>query len=176
MHYVFTITFFAALLADKSENEIGLSGNQFFALSVSNADSVSDWYENVFQLKLLKEVRMPDGSGHVRIIGNENLLVEIVQHKGSKSLADCNIDRDQPYRMKGIFKIGLYVNDLESAQRYLQQKGVFIKHTIFEDTDTHTKSFIITDIKLNLIQIIQQPPVSPCSVIELQYAPSINSS
>ena len=157
MHYIFTITFFATLLADNSQNEMGLVGNQFFALSVSNADSVSNWYENVFQLKLLKEIRTPDGSGHVRIIGNENLLVEIVQHKGSKSLADCNIDRTQAYRMKGIFKIGLYADDVEKAQKYLQQKGVFIKHNIFEDSDTHTKSFIITDTKLNLIQIIQQP-------------------
>jgi hypothetical protein len=157
MHYFFTITFFAALFGGKSENEMGLAGNQFFALSVSNADSVSNWYENVFQLKLLKEVRMPDGSGHVRIIGNENLSVEIVQHKGSKSLADCSIDKAQAYRMKGIFKIGLYVDDVVVAKNYLQQKKVFIKHSIFEDADTHTKSFIITDNKLNLIQIIQQP-------------------
>ena len=90
MHYVFIITFFAALLAGKSKNEIGLAGHQFFALSVSNADSVSTWYENVFQLKLLKEIRMPDGSGHVRIIGNENLMIEIVQHKGSKSHLHCS--------------------------------------------------------------------------------------
>jgi hypothetical protein len=157
MHYVFTIAFFAALLADKSENEMGLTGNQFFALSVSNADSVSNWYENVFQLKLLKEVRMPDGSGHVRIIGNAHLLVEIVQHKGSKSLADCDIDPAQAYRMKGVFKIGLYVDDVEVAKNYLSQKKVFIKHSIFEDVDTRTKSFIITDNKLNLIQLIQQP-------------------
>jgi hypothetical protein len=157
MYYVLTIAFFAALLTGKSENEIGLAGNQFFALSVSNADSVSNWYENVFQLKLLKEVHVPGGSGHVRIIGNKNLILEIVQHKDSKSLADCNIDPAQAYRMKGIFKIGLYVDDLENAQRYLRQKGVFIKHTIFEDTDSHTKSLIITDAKLNLIQIIQQP-------------------
>ena len=100
---------------------------------------------------------MPDGSGHVRIIGNENLMIEIAQYKGSKSLADCNIDRTQAYRMKGIFKIGLYVDDLEKTERFLRQKGVFIKHAIFEDTDTNTKSFIITDTKLNLIQIIQQP-------------------
>src|SRR5688572_6405364 len=144
MHYAFTITLLAVLLADKPGNEMSLVGHQFFALSVSNADSVSAWYENIFQLKLLKEVRMPDGSGRVRIIGDENLMIEIVQHKGSKSLVDCNIDRTQSYRMKGIFKIGLYVHDLENAQRYLQQKGVIIKHGIFEDTDTRTKSFIIT--------------------------------
>lgn len=157
MHYAFTITLFAVLLADKPDNEMSLVGHQFFALSVSNADSVSAWYENIFQLTLLKEVRMPDGSGHVRIIGNENLMIEIVQHKGSKSLADCAIDPAQAYRMRGIFKIGLYVNDLEKTERYFGQKGVFIKHAIFEDSDTHTKSFIITDPKLNLVQIIQQP-------------------
>jgi len=157
MHYVFIISFFAVLLTDKTENEISLSGHQFFALSVSNADSVSAWYENIFQLKLLKEVRIPDGSGHVRIIGNESLMIEIVQHKDSKSLTDCNLDRAQPYRMKGVFKIGLYVDDLEKAQTYLRQKDVFIKHSIFEDADTRTKSFIITDTKLNLIQIIQRP-------------------
>lgn len=157
MHYSFTVIFLAVLMTGKPENEIGLSGNQFFALSVSNADSVSAWYENVFQLKLLKEIRPADGSVHVRIIGNENLILEIIQHKGSKSLTDCDIDRTQAYRMNGIFKIGLYVNDVQKAQNYLQQKKVAIKNSIFEDADTRTKSFVITDAKLNLIQIIQQP-------------------
>src|SRR5688572_27234298 len=157
MYYPFIVIFLAVLLPGKPDNGIGLSGNQFFALSVSNADSVSAWYENVFQLKLLKEMRPADGSVNVRIIGNENLVIEIIQHKGSKSLSDCNIDRIQPYRMNGIFKIGLYVNDVQKAQNYLQQKRVVIKNSIFEDADTRTKSFVITDAKLNLIQIIQQP-------------------
>jgi hypothetical protein len=113
---------FSGSHAGKPKNEIGLSGNQFFALSVSNADSVSGWYKNVFQLKLLKEARPADGSVHVRIIGNENLIIEIIQNKGSKSPTDCNIDCTKVYRMKGIFKIDLYVNDVVKAQNYLQQK------------------------------------------------------
>jgi hypothetical protein len=157
MQHVFTLALLATLFGEKNEREFGLSGNQFFALSVSNADSVSAWYENAFQLKLLKTVKSPDGSVNVRIIGNKNLMIEIVQPPGSKSLNDCGIDPSQAYRMKGIFKIGLYVEDIEAAKTYLTKKNVFIKHSVFEDTDTRTRSFIVTDNKGNLIQIIQHP-------------------
>src|SRR5688572_29678243 len=104
--------------------ELGLTGKQFFALSVSSTDSVSAWYEDIFDLKLLKEIKSPDGTVDIRIIGNENLMIEILSHKNSKSMSDCGAEIDQPFRMKGIFKIGIYVKDVDSAQAYLQHKNV----------------------------------------------------
>lgn len=53
----------------------GIVGKNFIAMTVSNADSTSLWYESVFGLKLLKEIKTADGSAYGRIEGNEFLMV-----------------------------------------------------------------------------------------------------
>ena len=146
-----------ALHIVNAQPEIGLSGKQFFALSVGNADSTSAWYEYVFQLKLLKEIKTPDGAVHVRIVGNDDLLLEIIQPKDSKTLADAGVDPGQPFKLQGIFKVGIYVRDIKEAEKYLRQKNAVIKHGAFDDKDTQTTSLVIEDVNRNLIQIIQRP-------------------
>lgn len=142
---------------EASAQQLGLSGKQFFALSVSSTDSVAAWYENIFDLRLLKEIKSPDGTVDIKIIGNENLTIEILSHKNSKSMSDCGVEIDQPFRMKGIFKMGIYVKDVDSAQAYLQHKNVAIKNKIFTDKETNTRSFVIMDVRQNLIHLIQMP-------------------
>lgn len=151
---IFTIIFIDV----KSQTEIGLTGKQFLALSTSSADSVSAWYEEIFQLKLLKEFRAPDGSGYVRIIGNEHLIIEILQHKNSKSLQDCAVSSEQPYLMRGFFKVACYVKDVTLADKYLRSKHVVIRNPIFVDNETRSKSLIITDCMQKLIQVIEDQP------------------
>jgi hypothetical protein len=155
MKSILAMIFLLVCFEVSAQQDLGLTGKQFFALSVSSTDSVSAWYENVFNLKLLKELKSPDRVVDVRIVGNENLTIEILSHKAAKSLADCGISSDQPFGMRGIFKIGLYVKDVVKAQDYLEKKNVSIKNKIFEDRETQTKSFVIRDSKQNLIQFIQ---------------------
>jgi hypothetical protein len=139
-----------------AQNRITFVGKQFIALSVSDTDSTSKWYEDVFALKLLKEVKTPDNRIHTRIIGNEQLVVEIIQIRNSKSLEELKLNKDQPFAVQGPFKYGFYVRDLSQAQAYLREKKVVIKHEIFEDQDTHSKSLIIQDSNGNLVQVLQE--------------------
>jgi hypothetical protein len=139
-----------------AQNRITFVGKQFIALSVSDTDSTSKWYEDIFALKLLKEVKTPDNRIHTRIIGNEQLVVEIIQIRNSKSLEELKLNKDQPFSVQGPFKYGFYVRDLSQAQAYLREKKVVIKHEIFEDQDTHSKSLIIQDSNGNLVQVLQE--------------------
>jgi hypothetical protein len=59
------------------------TGKQFFAITVSNADSASRWYEQLFDLKLMKEIKLDKEGVHVRIVGNEQLTLEFVQTRTS---------------------------------------------------------------------------------------------
>jgi hypothetical protein len=156
MKHFYALIFLASHF-DSMAQELGLTGKQFFALSVSSTDSVSAWYEDIFDLELLKEIKSPDGTVDVRIIGNENLMVEILSHKNSRTISDCGIQADQPFRMRGIFKMGIYVRDVDAAQAYLKRKNVVIKNQIFSDKETSMRSFVISDVKQNLIQFIQGP-------------------
>jgi hypothetical protein len=148
---------FLFFLVESTAQDLGLTGKQFFALSVASTDTVSAWYEEIFDLELLKEIKSPDGTVAVRIIGNENLMVEILSHKNSMSISECGVQANESFRMRGIFKIGIYVRDVDAAQAYLQRKNVVIKNKVFADRETSTRSFVITDIKQNLIQVLQLP-------------------
>lgn len=145
-----------AVLSISAQGKISFAGKQFIALSVSNTDSTSKWYENVFDLKLLKEIKAPDNRIHTRIIGNEQLVVEIIQTRNSKSLEELRLNKDQPFAVQGPFKYGFYVRDLTQVHTYLREKKVVIKHEIFEDQDMHTKSFIFQDINGAFIQVLQE--------------------
>ena len=56
-------------------NGPGIIGKSFIAINASSADSIAQWYEEMFGLKLLKEIQVAVGSAHIRIEGNEFLMV-----------------------------------------------------------------------------------------------------
>jgi hypothetical protein len=111
----------------------GIIGKSFLALNVSNADSAGRWYEEMFGLKLLKEIKPVDGSVHIRIEGNEFLLVEILQMKDSKTILDCQLQKAESHLLRGFFKAGLLVKDAQKAADYFKARSVVIKHGIFSD-------------------------------------------
>jgi catechol 2,3-dioxygenase-like lactoylglutathione lyase family enzyme len=157
MRYVYLLVF-ALLTATSTAQPTAYdpTGQQFFALSVSDADLASAWYEKIFDLKLLKEMRTADSSAPIRIIGNNALLIEIGEMKNSQTLVDCGVDEKSAYKMQGIFKIGFYVNDIVMAEHYFKAKGVFFRHGIFDDEATHSKAFIMQDPFGNMIQVLQR--------------------
>lgn len=128
-------------------------GKQFFAITVPNTDSASKWYEEVFQLKLLKEFKSAERNIHVRIIGNTHLKIEIVQNENS--LSECSVQKDNKLRVRSCFKAGVYVTNMAATEAYLRQKNVLIKYGPFEDKETHTRSFIIEDPNGFMIQVFE---------------------
>ena len=141
--------------AFSQSNGPGLIGKTFFAINVSNADSAAVWYEELLGVKLLKEIRMPDGFGHIRIEGSEFLMVEILRAKDSRSLTHCNLERNQSHLLRGYFKTGLFVEDIHKAREYFKSKGVDVRHDVFSDKETATVSFILEDPDGNMLQFIQ---------------------
>jgi hypothetical protein len=152
---IFFVSLFFLFTAG-AQSRINFAGKQFIALSVPNTDSTSKWYEDVFALKLLKEIKTPDSRIHTRIIGNEQLVMEIIQTRNSKSLEELKLNKGQPFNVQGPFKYGFYVKDLSQTLAYLREKKVVIKHEIFEDQETHSKSLLFQDINGNLVQVLQE--------------------
>lgn len=154
--WIFVIHFILLSGALYSQSRLDIIGKSFIALNVSNADSTARWYEEMFGVKLLKEIKPTDGSAHVRIEGNDFLMVEILQVKGSKSIGDCNLKKDQSHMLAGYFKAGVFVRDAQKAQDYFKSKGVAIRHDVFSDEDTGTKSFILEDPNGNMLQFLEK--------------------
>lgn len=141
-------------LSAQSQENIGFTGRQFFALDVVNADSSSAWYQNIFNLKLLKELR-PNNQIHIKITGNEQLMIEMIQNSNSKSLSDLAPEDTKSIHLRGIFKVGFYVTDINRTLNYFKDRGVKITHGIFKDDETRTFSFILEDPDGNLIHVSQ---------------------
>jgi catechol 2,3-dioxygenase-like lactoylglutathione lyase family enzyme len=138
------------------QTQLGLEGAQFAAVSVSNADSTSAWYSNVFGMKLVKSIDTPEGDVHIRILSSNDLTLEIIASRQSKSIVDCSLKPDEGYLLKGIFKFGFYVKDIVTAEKFLKDKKVKFEYNLFEDEDMKIKSFIIADLNGTLIQFIQR--------------------
>lgn len=148
--FIMSIVLVQATAQDKLE----FSGTQFWAMTVPDASATSKWYEEIFSLKLMKEISFERGK--VRIIGNENLVLEILEISGSKSLTDCFLTADDNHLLKGIFKTGFYVKDIAQAERFFKSKGITIKHEVFEDADMNAKSFVLVDLNGTMIQVLQK--------------------
>ena len=133
--------------------QLSIIGKSFFALTVKNADSVANWYTSTFNLKTLKEINDSERGVVVKIIGNDNLVIEILQMKDSKPAKDLGLN--STFQMHGFVKAGFFVKSLEDAQKHFDQKNIKIMYGPFNDESTKTKNLIISDVEGNLLHFFE---------------------
>ena len=149
---IISLLFFVA----KTNNlfaQLPIIGKSFFALTVKNADSVANWYSSTFQLRSLKEINDTSMGAVVKIIGNDNMVIEILQLKDSKPAKDLGLE--SPFQMHGFVKVGFFVKSLGDVQKYFDQKQIKILYGPFNDESTRTKNLIISDCEGNLVQFFE---------------------
>jgi len=137
----------------KLAGQLPFIGKSFFALTVKNADSVANWYTSTFNLKSIKEINDTSAGVVVKIIGNENMVIEILQMKDAKTAKDWGLTSN--FQMHGFVKLGFFVSSLETVQQHLAKQNIKIKYGPFNDQGTKTKNLIITDNENNLIQFFE---------------------
>ena len=147
---------FLIIIVRPSQNlfaQLPIIGKSFFALTVKNADSVANWYISAFQLKSLKEINDTAMGVVVKIIGNDNMVIEILQMKDSKTAKDWGLKSN--FQMHGFVKIGFFVRSLDDVHKYLNQKNIRILYGPFNDESSRTKNLIINDCEGNLVQFFE---------------------
>lgn len=133
--------------------QLPIIGKSFFALTVKNADTVANWYAAAFQLRTLKEINDTSRGAVVRIIGNDNMVIEILQLKDSKPATDLGLT--STFQVHGFVKAGFFVKSLDQVVKYLNQKNIKIKYGPFNDEASKTKNLIISDCEGNLVQFFE---------------------
>src|SRR5215467_10470474 len=89
------------------------------------------------------------------ILGSPDLEVEIIQHESSvDGRKQLNISDD--YLMRGIFKIGFYVDDLDATVMRLKERKVSFYMEKGHDEELRLRFAIISDGDGNTIQIFQR--------------------
>src|SRR5688572_5557163 len=137
---------FLILISGASQNlfaQLPIIGKSFFAVTVKNADSVANWYVAAFQLKSLKEINDTAMGVVVRIIGNDNMVIEILQMKDSKTSKDWGLKSN--FQVHGFVKVGFFVRSLDEVEKSFSKKNIRILHGPFNDEPTRTKNLIISD-------------------------------
>jgi len=140
-------------MAQASSAQITINGKSFFALTVKNAETVASWYSSTFNLRSIKEINDTAMGVVVKIIGNDNMVIEILQMKDSKPAKDLGLT--STFQMHGFVKAGFFVKSLEEAQEHFTQKNIPIKYGPFNDESTKTKNLIISDCEGNLLQFFE---------------------
>lgn len=126
-----------------------------FGISVRDAEKTAHWYEENLGLTRTKSGTFP--SGKFIILGSPRLSVEIIQDQSAiDPRKQLNVTHD--YLLQGVFKIGLYVDDLDATVARLKQRNVRIEHEHGTDEELHLRFAIVFDGDGNTIQLFENKP------------------
>jgi catechol 2,3-dioxygenase-like lactoylglutathione lyase family enzyme len=122
----------------------GVSG-AFFALSVADLDASANWYADKFGMSVVLRVPRQDKASVVVLEGG-GLTVELVQHDDA-----VGAPKEIPL-VRGIFKVGLVVDDLDKTLAGLKVRGVPVLLGPYPARGQVRSNAIINDNAGNLIQ------------------------
>lgn len=125
----------------------------FWAISVPDIEASVKWYQSIFGLRTTQQLITPDGSVKLIILEGPNLMVEVMQMTGADSLKKYAPGLKSRAMVHGLFKVGLWVADLEKTRRALEQRKVKMVTDIFEEQEGGVRSFVIEDNSGNTIQL-----------------------
>lgn len=151
-----TVVLFASPSTAAEAPPIRPAGIQFFALSVPDATASARWYQDMFGLTVLREIRPPDAPVHIFILTSDKLEVEILQHPQARPFTQAAPGVKAPTEIHGIFKVGLHVQDLAATVAALKAKGVTFPFDLTDDP-TGVRFAILEDNSGNRIQLFERP-------------------
>jgi len=123
-----------------------------FGVSARDAEQTAEWYATNFGLGRVKTGTFPGGK--FIILGSPRLSVEIIQHDSAvDARKQLNIHDD--YLLRGFFKIGFYVKDLDASVARLKRAHVKIDSEHGSDEQLHLRFAIIQDNEGNTIQLFE---------------------
>lgn len=142
----------AAIVLDKD-----ITDRSFIALNVGDIKAETAWFQKVFQVKILKEVTIPDGKGFVVLMGSDKLAIELLQLTGSAVPTATS-----PVRIRGHVKNGIFVQNLEERFTQLKNAGIYMHGRLYTDEPMGMKGFLIKDPEGNILQFFEMlAPPSP---------------
>lgn len=138
--------FFGASVLNAQTTPFSVTGAAF-ALSVSDLQASSKWYEEKFGLKVTMNVPVSATPGVVVLEGG-GLTVELIQHP------EATASGKDATQVHGFFKAGFTVQDFDRTLAVLRERGVEIAYGPFPKRADQRANVIIRDNAGNLIQIL----------------------
>ena len=124
----------------------------FFAVSVADLEASVRWYTEKLGLDVTMHPPKFEKSTAVILEGG-GLIVELTHHDDAVPLATAAPAIRENYKVHGIFKAGVIVEDFHTAMAELRARGVPIVIGPFAATAQQRANAIIRDNEGNFIQL-----------------------
>ena len=131
------------------------------AISVSNVDTLADWYRRILSFTHRKRMEFPEYELRIVFMERDGFLLELVEKRKSASLTTRLPDLEDDVFVWGFKKLAFLVGDACEFAASLKAAGVKILFDVTEQEDWpggKTKSFIIEDPDGNWIQFYEKCP------------------
>lgn len=115
------------------------------ALLVADAPAMAAWYAEAFGLRPVKRLQGEGGAYDIHILSGGGLIVELIQ------LAAAN--PRPPDLSLGLFKAGLFVDDIEAAYAWISTRASGVDAAPFADEKLRVESFVLRDPEGNRLQL-----------------------
>jgi catechol 2,3-dioxygenase-like lactoylglutathione lyase family enzyme len=124
----------------------------FFAVQVRDVEGATAWYSDVFDMGVVKSLDAEDGRYSIRILSGGLLTVELIHETRAE---------ESPARSRGLFKAGIYVEDIDAFHEKLLARGVDADERIFADSALGVRSFVFQDLEGNRLQAFEEAGGTP---------------
>ena len=123
----------------------------FSAVIVKDIRVSVDWYKSVFGLKTKTESNDDKNGYKVAIMESENLLLELIELRGSLTRDELLAGKPDGTQIQGHFKLGFKVKNIDDCLKRLAQLNIEVPQ-VWQDKISGKRNFIIKDPDENLIQ------------------------
>ncbi len=127
--------------------DVSFDGPTFIAVRVRDIDSAASWYQTVLGLQQVKRMEVEGGAYSIRLLSANGLTVELIAEQGLEP---------PTRRQLGLFKVGVFVTDIQGFHRRLHELGVEQDTQVFVDEALRVRSFVFRDLEGNRIQAFQR--------------------
>lgn len=117
----------------------------FIALSVPDLDASANWYAEKLSLQTVKQAISADKKSAVTILQGNGLAVELIWLAQAVSLSSIAPELQGSHQLYGIFKAGIFVEDMDSALKQLKSLDVIVAFEPFFDAAMECRMFAIRD-------------------------------
>ena len=132
---------------------VGVAGRgAFWALSVADVKSMSQWYADKFGLHVTLDPPKANGA-KVVVLEGDGLTVELIQHDNAKPRRTLAPTATDPVLLHGIAKAGVVIDDFDKTVASLRAASVPFAFGPFPARSGQRANAIIRDPEGNLIQI-----------------------
>lgn len=126
------------------------------AISVSELNKISDWYQNVLGFQLSRRIDFDNYGVHIHILEHNGFGLELIEKQGAKSKKERLPDLEDNTLLHGFTKIAFFVEDIDVLADQLEEKNVKVIFGVADDLEDKSSWMMIEDPDGNVIQFFAE--------------------